>query len=198
MDTPLGEAAGNWLEIRETAACLEGRGPADLREIVLVCAAHLLLLTKRAPDLSTALRESDASLASGAPLRKWEEMLAAQGANLEQYRAKLARDTTAPAMLEIKTPASGFVQSCNAKIIGEVIRELGGGRLTKDSKIDYDVGVDLLAKPGDQVTSGAPLARIHGRSLKEAQSAAVRLQSAFSIGPDEPAIPARISEVINT
>jgi pyrimidine-nucleoside phosphorylase len=197
MDTPLGKAAGNWLEIRETVACLEGRGPADLREIVLACAAHLLLLTKCAPDLSTALRKSDACLASGAPLLKWEGMLAAQGANLEQYRSKLARNTTPPAMLEIKASASGFVQTCNARIIGEVIRELGGGRLTKDSQIDYDVGVDSIAKPGDQVSSGSPLARIHGRSLKEAQTAAVRLQSAFSIGPDEPAIPARISEIIN-
>lgn len=197
MDTPLGQAAGNWLEIRETVACLEGRGPADLRELVLASAAHLLELTKRAPDLSAALRQSEACLASGAPLLKWEEMLAAQGANLEEYRAKLARNTTAPVVLEIKANASGFVQSCNARLIGEVIRELGGGRLTKDSRIDYDVGVGSIAKPGDQVKAAAPLARIHGRSLQEAETAALSLQNAFSIGRDAPAISARVSEVVD-
>ncbi len=46
MDVPLGRAAGNWLEVKEAVACLECRGPDDLQELVVECAAHLLLLTR--------------------------------------------------------------------------------------------------------------------------------------------------------
>src|ERR1039457_2398372 len=41
MQIPLGCAAGNWLEVKESVLCLEGRGPDDLRELVLACAAQL-------------------------------------------------------------------------------------------------------------------------------------------------------------
>ena len=54
-------------------------------------------------------------------------------------------------VVELKAEKSGFVSRCDARIIGEVIRDLGGGRLTKESGINYDVGIDRLAKPGEAV-----------------------------------------------
>src|SRR5271156_2907964 len=47
MNTPLGRAAGNWLEVKESVACLENQGPEDLLELVLDSAAHLLVQTKK-------------------------------------------------------------------------------------------------------------------------------------------------------
>src|SRR5579871_2834121 len=82
MDAPLGRAAGNWLEVKEAVECLENKGPVDSRELVLDCAAHLLLQTKRASTLNAALRLAEECLASGAPRQKWDDMLRAQGAEL--------------------------------------------------------------------------------------------------------------------
>ena len=50
MNTPLGRAAGNWLEVKESVACLDGTGPDDLRELVVTFAAHLLAQTAKAAD----------------------------------------------------------------------------------------------------------------------------------------------------
>jgi pyrimidine-nucleoside phosphorylase len=48
MDAPVGRAAGNWLEVREAVDCLEGKGPADLVELLLASAAQLIVQTRRA------------------------------------------------------------------------------------------------------------------------------------------------------
>ena len=81
-------------------------------------------------------------------------MLAAQGADLAAFKRKLALDHTAPVVVELKAPASGFVSRCDARILGEVVRDLGGGRFTKESGINYDVGVDAIAKPGEAIQAG--------------------------------------------
>src|ERR1043165_2863544 len=102
MDSPLGHAAGNWLEVKEAVACLEGRGPKDLLELVLACASHLLLQTGKAKTRDAALGLARECLASGQPRNKWDEMLAAQGADLSAFTHKLARDCEAAVVLEVK------------------------------------------------------------------------------------------------
>ena len=214
MDVPLGRAAGNWLEVKESVACLESSpvtpicqrsaagGPplpalqptTDLRSLVVDCAAHLLVQTRRAKTLDSARRQTEACLASGQPRRKWDEMLAAQGADLDAFYRKLARDHTAAAVVDLKAPKSGFVSACDARLLGEVIRDLGGGRLTKESTINYDVGVDRLAKPGEKASAGATLARIHAASPQQAAAARDRLRPAFQLSARKPVVQACIRD----
>jgi len=198
MNTPLGRAAGNWLEVKESVACLESCGcvrenaaekpdtnsrsqPQDLRQLVLEFAAHLLVQTKKSKSLAAARKLAEDSLNSGAPRKKWDEMLVAQGTDLAAFNKKLALDHTASVVMELKSPRAGFVSKCDARIIGEVIRDLGGGRLTKESAIDYDVGVDRLAKPGERVGKNSILARIHATGQSQAKSACARLKTAFEV-----------------
>jgi thymidine phosphorylase len=222
MNSPVGRAAGNWLEVKESVACLEPRnrvdgrvlenavpsharnrncqnaeiptanarsrlqGRDDLRELVLACAAHLLVQTRNARNFTAACQQAEDCLNSGAPRIKWDEMLIAQGADLGAFKRKLARDHTAPAVVELKAARSGFVSRCDARLIGEIIRDLGGGRLTKESVINYDVGVDRIAKPGEWVRAGAALARLHAVDRRQAVAATGRLREAFAISARKP------------
>src|SRR5882757_6302912 len=74
MNTPLGRAAGNWLEVKESAECLDGKGPADLLELVIDSAAHLLVQTRKAKSLVVARKLAGDCLNSGKPRKKWDEM----------------------------------------------------------------------------------------------------------------------------
>ena len=196
MQTPLGRAAGNWLEVKESVLCLEGRGPDDLRELVLACAAQLLVQTGKAKMPDAARQQAEDCLASGKPRQKWDEMLTAQGADLDAFHRKLALDHTAPVVVKLKAPASGFVSRCDARILGEAIRDLGGGRFTKESGINYDVGVDAIAKPGEAIRAGGVLARVHAADRAQADAACVRLKTAFSISAQPPAGEPLIAEII--
>ena len=223
MNTPLGRAAGNWLEVRESVACLEPRGRVrehtadkvavnaanmaanarsqpqgleDLRRLVLDCAAHLLVQTRKARTLAAARKRAEACLDSGAPRKKWDEMLTAQGADLKAFDEKLRRDATANIVAEIEAGKSGFVSECNARIIGEVIRDLGGGRLTKDAAVNYDVGVDQMAKPGERVERGGVLCRVHASDSAQAKAAVARLKTAFGISAKQPKAAPLVVEII--
>ncbi|HWI57499.1 MAG TPA: pyrimidine-nucleoside phosphorylase, partial [Bacillota bacterium] len=204
MDSPLGRAAGNWLEIKEAVACLEPAGllqtsaPVcdDLRELVLACAAHLLVQTGKTKPYAQAHQQAQACLASGQPRKKWDEMLAAQGADLAAFSHKLALDHTAPVLAELKAPKAGYVTRCDARLIGEVIRDLGGGRLAKGSVINYDVGLDAIAKPGERVSAGSVLARIHAASEAGAETACMRLQAAFRISGRKPVATPRLAPIL--
>jgi pyrimidine-nucleoside phosphorylase len=219
MNTPLGRAAGNWLEVKESVAMLDcrtgvspvsdfikpenmetGRMPVlrcdDLHELVLDCAAHLLVQTRKAKTFAAARKQAEDCLNSGAPRKKWDEMIIAQGADLKAFNQKLTLDRTAPVVVELKAEKPGFVAKCDARLIGEVIRDLGGGRLTKESGINFNVGIDRLAKPGEAVQKNSVLARIHAADQSQAIAAGVRLKAAFEFSERRPTLAPRITGVI--
>ena len=125
-------------------------------------------------------------------------MLIAQGADLGAFNKKLALDHTAPVVVELKAEKPGFVSRCDARLIGEVIRDLGGGRLTKESAINYDVGIDRLAKPGEAVQKNSVLARIHAAGQSQAESARARLRAAFEISAKPPLVTRLVAEIITS
>ena len=213
MNTPLGRAAGNWLEVKEGVAVLEssaavpaaapkiaGGTPAlrceDLRSLVIDCAAHLLVQTKKSKSLAAARKRAKDCLNSGEPRKKWDEMLVAQDADLKAFNKKLALDSIAKAVVELKSEKSGYVSKCDARIIGEVIRDLGGGRLTKDSHINYAAGLDQIAKPGERVEKSEMLCRVHAADSVQAKTAIGRLKAAFEISAKRPAKTPLVIEVI--
>ena len=188
MDTPLGRAAGNWLEVRESVDCLQGRGPSDLRELVLLFAGSLLEQTGRSASKEEGIRLASTVLDSGAPLAKWESMIAAQGGDLDAYHRLLLGDSAARVVLEVPSSSSGFVDRCDAREIGEVVRALGAGRLSPQDAILAEVGIDRLAKSGDPVRAGDVLVRIHAPEAGHAEEARHRLLTAITVSDRPPEV----------
>jgi pyrimidine-nucleoside phosphorylase len=181
MDQPLGRAVGNALEVREAVATLRGDGPPDLVELVLGAAGHLLALSDLGVDPDEGRRRAAEVLASGAALEAYERWIAAQGGDP-------ALDTLPKAKIVHPVPAeqTGFVQRIATTAVGETALRLGAGRATKDDRIDHAVGIVLLAKRGDLVETGQPLAEIHAQDAPAAERAAAELQACYRIGADEP------------
>jgi thymidine phosphorylase len=168
-----------------------------LRSLVLDCAAHLLVQTRKSKSLATARTLAEDCLNSGEPRKKWDEMIVAQGADLKSFNRKLALDSTAKVVTEAKAEKAGYISRCDARIIGEVIRDLGGGRLAKESAINYDVGVDQIAKPGERVEKSGALCRVHAANEAQLEAAVARLKTAFEISARCPVAARLVREVIS-
>jgi pyrimidine-nucleoside phosphorylase len=182
MDQPLGRAVGNALEIREAVATLSGQGPPDFLELVLGATAHLLALSDLEIDVDEGRRRAEEALASGAALEAYERWVRAQGGD-----PSLDALPTAPVVRSVPAPGNGFVEAIAATAVGEAALGLGAGRLRKEDSIDYAVGILCLAKRGDEVREGEPIAEVHAQDDESAERAAAEVTAAYRIGGERPA-----------
>jgi pyrimidine-nucleoside phosphorylase len=167
MDRPLGQAVGNALEVTEAAACLQGGGPDDLRELVVGLADH-----PRAAEV----------LASGAAYGRFERMVRAQGGDTEALSRGLAQ---APVQTEIHATAYGtFV--ADAMAVGRLAFALGAGREAAGESIDPAVGVVLVARPGAKVQQGDVLAVVHAKTHDQVRAAAPQIGDALRVADAAP------------
>ena len=166
MEQPLGSAVGNALEVREAIAALDGGGPDDLRELVVVLAAEVL----DASGLDASPERIAAALEDGSARRRFDRWIEAQGGDLDHPDAL----ALAPDRVEIAAPEDGVLADLDALRVGRAVRLLGGGRTRKDDPVDLGVGVELHAKIGDPVRRGEAVATVvhrDGRGLDDARAA---------------------------
>lgn len=174
MDTPLGHAAGNGLEVTESVGCLKGEGPEDLVEVTLALAREMLKLAGIDADPALAL-------ADGSALAKYRDMIAAQGGDPDAPPAVAAERRTVPAA------SSGYLTRLDARAVGIAAWRLGAGRARKEDPVSASAGVVCLAKPGDAVEEGQPLLDLHADDPSRFGPALDALGSAIEIGPEAPA-----------
>jgi thymidine phosphorylase len=171
MDTPLGRTAGNGLEVAESVEVLAGGGPADVVELTVALAREMLA----AAGLSD-VDPADA-LADGRAMDVWRRMIAAQGGD-PAAPLPVARETQ-----DVPAPATGVLTRLDAYAVGVAAWRLGAGRARKEDPVSAAAGVELLAKPGDRVTAGAPLLRLHTDEPDRFARALSALDGAVDVGP---------------
>ena len=181
MDRPLGRAAGNALEVRESVEGLRGEGPRDLMEVTYALGAEMLLTAGLAADRAAARRTLEETVSSGAALRRLAEIVEAQGGERRQVEdpGLLPR---APVHVPFRAPADGVVARIEPRQVGRAIVALGGGRARVEDTVDPAVGFVFLVQPGDSVVRGQPLAEIHARTDDAAEGAAQALAQAITLG----------------
>ena len=176
MDTPLGRAVGNAVEVEEAVATLAGGGPPDLAEVTLALAEEMLALAGLAPVSAAPA----AALADGRALDRYRAMIRAQGGDPD---APLPRAAHA----ELVTAAeSGWLRRLDARGVGVAAWRLGAGRARKEDPVSAAAGVICLAKPGDRIERGQPLLELRGDTGSRFASARDALAGAIEIGPRPP------------
>ena len=183
MDQPLGNAVGNALELREAIEMLHGVGPEDYRYHCLHLAAYMLILGQKAADIETGLAMAERAMQDGSGLRKFRELVIAQHGDVSTID-NLDKLPKAKFIEPVLAEKSGWVNSVNAREVGETSVQLGAGREKKGDPIDPAVGIMVYTKIGDAIEAGQTLFEIHANNTGKLLQAKERLKNAIEITQD--------------
>ena len=153
MSQPLGRAIGNRLEILEALEILQGKGREDISHFICELAQIMLGLA----DIEKTIEEIRQHLENGQALAKFEEMVAAQGGDLED----LYRPVKVAHVLEIPAQDTGVISALPAMEFGLYAMRLGAGRAVKSDDLDYETGIVFEKKVGDSVQKGEIVAKVY-------------------------------------
>ncbi len=172
MNEPLGGTVGNALEVREAVETLQGRGPADLVELVLD-------LSERVANAPRATLEK--WLNDGTAWKKIVALVEAQGGDASVLE-KIGEIHRAPSRHLIGAPRSGIIAKMDAELIGRACVQLGAGRAKATDRIDFAVGCSAIKKVGTKVERDEPLLIVHARDEGSFQAAWPLIQQAVEVG----------------
>lgn len=154
MNVPLGHAIGNSIEVMEAIKVLKGeKTNNNLVDLCIELATEMVSMGKNI-DRAVAYDEVVDSIKSGKAYNKFLELVKAQGGKIDSLR--LSDDS-----IEIVATEAGIVKKINALELGKLSVKLGAGRVNKEDKIDYNVGIYLNKLVGDTVKKGDILATIY-------------------------------------
>jgi pyrimidine-nucleoside phosphorylase len=186
MDTPLGRAVGNALEVIECVEVLKGSGPRDLVDVSLELTARMLLLGKAAADRADAERKVHDAIDSGAGLDRLRRIIEQQGGDpriVDDY----SRMPSVNGRHVIAAARSGFLTRVDAEVVGRASVALGAGRDRVEDQVDPAVGIIIRAKPGDEVRVGDAVLEVHYRDRGRLETAVQLLTPAIVVDDQRPA-----------
>ncbi|MDZ7268153.1 MAG: thymidine phosphorylase [candidate division KSB1 bacterium] len=164
MSQPLGNTIGNWVEVCEAIAVLQGRGPRDTRRVTLALGAAMLKAAGKVTDLHEGARQLGKLLDNGAAWRKFVEIVAAQHGQVE-YVEDPGRYPRPRYTQAVQAKTGGYVVKIDARALGQLAMTLGAGRVTVHQKVDPLAGITLNKKVGEAVAAGETLAVLQSSTV---------------------------------
>ena len=163
MDQPLGRAAGHANEIIECIKVLNGGGPADVHELSVELSAWMFYLGEKTESVEEGRKLAERVISSGEAREKFRQCIRLQGGD-ERVIDEPDLLPKAASDVDVASSAGGTLVATNCERFGIALAMLGGGRETKEDRIDHAVGLEFHKRIGDRVEKGEPLATIHYNS----------------------------------
>ncbi|MBU6347565.1 MAG: thymidine phosphorylase [Actinomycetales bacterium] len=187
MDTPLGNSAGNALEVAESLEVLAGGGPADVVELTIALANEMFIAAGIEPT-----KDPGTALSDGSAMDIWRKMITAQGGQVD---APLPR---AKHVEVVRAERDGYLTKLDALAVGIAAWRLGAGRARKEDAVQAGAGVIWHTKLGEPVVAGQTLFTLHTDDENRITNAIESLNTGYEIGTAEeiaPSLPLIIDRV---
>ena len=147
---------GNSLELIEAIEYLKGKENKELHNVIIAIIVEFLGITKKEADekIKNVIQNKKA-------YNEFEQLVLNQNGNLEEFfeKTKIENDKKQAAIL--KSDFDGIISKIDALKIAKVAFNLGVGRITKESEIDYFSGIKFLKKEKDIIKKDDIIAKIY-------------------------------------
>jgi pyrimidine-nucleoside phosphorylase len=160
MDQPLGRAAGHANEIIECIEVLNGKGPADVRELSVELSAWMFYLGEKTKSVEEGRKLAERVISNGEAREKFKQCIRLQGGDQRVIDSPDLLPTAA-SKVDVTSHAGGVLLATDCQQFGIALAMLGGGRETKEDRIDHAVGLEFHKRIGERIEIGEPLATIH-------------------------------------
>ncbi|MFP3959339.1 MAG: thymidine phosphorylase [Spirochaetaceae bacterium] len=194
MDDPLGAMVGNFLEVEEACACLGGEGRSgkvtpdhrseDLLAVTVRLTAWMLIAAGKAETVEEAEAKCRENLGNGAAWQRFLANVRAQGGDEKELLARLG-EYRAPVRHAVSAEQAGVLFGIDAFKTGMAAVYLGVGRNQPEDEVLPDVGIEVLKKPGQEISRGEALCRLYGRTQEAVDAAVEMLSGAFDVRDGE-------------
>jgi pyrimidine-nucleoside phosphorylase len=195
MSQPLGCEVGNASETREAIEILRGKGPDDLLDLTLQLGAEMLLLGRVTSDPDEALQRIRQARWNGSGLERFRLCIERQGGD--------PRVVDDPSLLPrarhdraVKADRDGVLVRVETERVGVAAMLLGAGRGSVGDVIDPGVGVTVIARLGQTLRRGDPLAILHFNDEARAHAAEAHIGPAFVLAEGPLTPPPLVYEVL--
>jgi len=179
MEEPLGFTVGNYLEVIESLAILQGQMNSSLTELIMDLSRLMLQMAKPQLTDEMAREQLQNALADGSAKDYFFKYLSACGARDGALKKLETASFASWPYQSVVAQHSGVVTAISGRSIAEAARDLGAGRHKTDDVIDPYAGVVLRVSLGDEVVAGQELAWVYG--AKTNSTLRDQIRASFSI-----------------
>ncbi|MCK4694631.1 MAG: thymidine phosphorylase [Candidatus Cloacimonetes bacterium] len=180
MNSPLGEYAGNALEIRECIEYLKGKQIPDIDLLTKTLAIEMLLLSDITSDKIEAETMINNSIKNRTALESFRKFVKSQGGNIEVCDNPSVLPQ-AKYEITIISEKEGWVESINTQNIGYALIDIGAGRKTLDSKLNYASSTYLPKKIGDYIRKGEQIGKVFCDEEKSGKEVVKKILESYKI-----------------
>lgn len=191
MSQPLGKFVGNALEVYECIKILRGEADKEMLptlDLSVELTANLLVQCGVEKTIENGKRKIENVISSGDALERSKHNIELQGGdprvcdNPEKLLTKGIKEFV------ITAESGGHVAAIDTLEVGRAVRDIGGGRVFAEDKIDHAVGFASMKKIGDRVRRGETIGVIHCRRQAQADAISEKLRAAYKIAKEKPRI----------
>jgi pyrimidine-nucleoside phosphorylase len=186
MDEPLGYKTGNFLEVEECSDFLKGF-PRDknLEKLILESASWMLFLSSRKKiSLKEGKKVCLEVIEKGEAHPLFVQMFESQGGDFKGFEKERESFRNKYLCFDFKAERAGWISQIHARILGVLLIDMGGGRTTKEAKIDNKVGFEVFKKTGDSVTLGETILKVYYKNPQDLEKIKSNLLEAVKIESD--------------